>query len=519
MPMKPSKPFLELAGVSLRVHGKPAFRNICWAFSHDQHWAMIGPNGSGKTLLARAIAGELPVARGEIRYGFRAPAGKIPEDCIVLFSFQQQKALAGEAPPAARWLSTEMDAAPTAEQLLRQDSVEEVNPYEILRRPLPAAAHYERLRRRTVRLLRIKPLMDRSLLSLSHGEMRKVLLARALLRRPRLLILDDVFCGLDVAFRSYLKSVLAELMAAGSMRILFLDTAVDNLPRGITHILLVDGLGIKAQGSVSSMTQHPEIRKLSLAPKSLKRHGRPQRHRQRPSEPENSTLMVVENATVLYENRKILSAINWIIRRGESWALIGPNGSGKSTLLSLIIGDNPQAYANSIYAFGRKRGSGESIWDLKKKIGYVSPELHLRFPEDPTCLETVLSGFHESVRCYIPPSAKERGAAEKALARMGMLRFSHREFGSLSTGLQRMTLLARALVKSPDLLLLDEPCHGLDPFHRGMFLKIIESMLCGKETTLVYVTHRYDEIPRGIAKILELKDGRVFQSRILKNRT
>jgi molybdate transport system ATP-binding protein len=411
----------------------------------------------------------------------------------------------------------EQDEAPKVRQFLSQDSVEEVNPFEVKTRPPGSAVSFERLSRTIAALLGINPLMGRSLPSVSHGEMRKILLARALLKRPRLLILDDAFTGLDVRFRAHLSSILEKLMTRGLVRILLIDPQPRELPRGITHILCVDRCRIAAQGPRRAMMRHPRVREL------LKSRRIPPRGRESPvfstrRQGRAQKLVHMENVSVRYEDREILSGINWTIRPGESWALVGPNGSGKSTLLSLISGDNPQAYANVIYLFGRRRGSGESVWDLKKRIGWVSSELHLHFPENQTCLETVLSGFWESTRCYRRPAARQRKTAQGVLAFFGMGSLGRSSFGSLSTGLQRMTLLTRALVKSPDLLLLDEPCQGLDFGHRDMFLRVIESLLRHKATTIVYVTHVPDEIPRGIQKILELKDGRIVQCGTIRKR-
>jgi molybdate transport system ATP-binding protein len=504
--------FLELAGVSLRLNDRLVFRNTHWTFARNQNWALIGPNGAGKSVLACSLAGELPIVKGDILYGFHTPAGRLPEDCIVLVSFEKQKALSGEAPPAIRWFSAGQEEAAHVEQFLSQDSVEEINPFEIKSRSSESAVLFERLRRRVLSLLDVSDLMARSLPSLSNGEMRKILLAHALLKRPRLLILDDAFGGLDTHFRSHLKEVLERIMSHGTVRMLLVESQPSNLPDNITHILYVDGLRVVAQGPRQEMMRHPGIRAL------IHSAGTPIRSRKSKSlsstrQSENREKLVqMENVTVQYDNREILSAIYWTIRRGESWALIGPNGSGKSTLLSLMSGDNPQAYANTVAMFGRRRGSGGSVWDLKRRIGLISPELHLHFPQDQTCLETVISGFHESMGCYRPPSSQQYKMAQNVLARFGLSRFSTDFFGSLSAGLQRMTLLARALVKVPDLLLLDEPCQGLDGAHRNKFLNIIESLLSRSETTIVYVTHIFDEIPKGIHKILQLSNGRIVQS-------
>jgi molybdate transport system ATP-binding protein len=216
-------------------------------------------------------------------------------------------------------------------------------------------------------------------------------------------------------------------------------------------------------------------------------------------------LVRLRNVIVGYGDTVILDNINWIIHAGESWALLGPNGSGKTTLLSLILGDNPQVYTNEVVIFGRPRGSGESIWEIKQHIGWVSPELHLHFNDSATCFEVVVSGFHDTVGLFDPASARQRAAARRWLARFQLLEFAQRPLFSLSVGLQRMVLLARALVKNPRLLILDEPCQGLDSAHRDLFVRAVDALIRAGAATVIYVTHRPDEIPPSIKRVLRLR--------------
>ena len=500
-----------MAGVSLRFGDRMVFRDTDWTFARNQQWAVVGANGSGKSLFARALAGKIPVVSGEIRYHFRL-RGRYrwaPERAVARVSFEQQKLYAGNAPSAARWFSLEEEEAATVRQFLSQASVEDVNPFEVLRRSRPSVAAFGRGLRRVLRLLAIDSLLDRRLLSLSNGEMRKALLARALLRRPRLLILDDPFAGLDVAFRAHLKAILEALMRHRSLHLLLIVTHPDELPRGITHVLCVDRCRVVAQGRRAAMLKHPRVRWLfgGATRRTPARRLPPAGEVRRTATA--AELFHLENVTVRYGQRAILQNVDWTVRRGEHWALLGPNGSGKSTLLSVIIGDHPQAYANAVRVFGHQRGSGVDVWSLKRRIGYVSPELHLHFPETLGCLETVISGLRDTNGCLQPTTPRQRRVARRWLARLGLADYEDRTFGSLSAGMQRMVLLARALVKSPDLLVLDEPCQGLDRTHRGHFLGAVESQIAVGVSTVIYVTHRQDEIPRGVRRVLRLKAGLV----------
>jgi molybdate transport system ATP-binding protein len=511
----PAKPFVTLSGITLRAGGRLAFRNTNWTFLRGEQWAMVGPNSSGKTLLASALAGEIPVVRGEILYGFRPSGQRTAEGDVAHVSFEQHKAAVSDAPAASRWQEFEDSERVTVREFLSRERVEEINPYEIVDRPAPSAYAFARRRKRVLRLLQIDGLQDRLLPTLSNGEMRKTLLARALLRNPRLLILDDPFSGLDARFRVHLKQILENLMGDGKVRLLLICTRREDLPRGLTHLMFVDRCRVVARGRLRTMLADPRIRELHLdgGVRSVTvsvRRGR----RVRAALAVGEELIRLERISVRYGRHVILKEVDWTIRRGEHWALMGPNGSGKSALLSLIIGDHPQVYANTIYVFGRQRGTGESVWELKRRIGWVSPELHLHFPETQTCLETVISGFHDSYGLYEPPARREIEQGRRCLAAFGLSACTRTPLGSLSAGLQRMILLARALVKAPELLVLDEPCQGLDFRHRRSFLRTVENLLQTTRTTVIYVTHRPDEIPEGIDRVLRLSDGRVARGRV-----
>jgi molybdate transport system ATP-binding protein len=485
MPTPTAKPIVELDDASLLVGDRLLFRRTNWAIRRGEQWALIGPNSSGKTLFASALTGHVPVVRGELR---------APEGTVVHVSFEQHRALAGDAPAAARWFSLEEEDAPRVYQFLSQDSVEERNSFEIVARPPAATRAFVRRRQRVLTLLGVEALWDQPLPSLSNGEMRKLLLARGLLRQPRLLILDDPFAGLDERFRTHLKEILERMIHRRTVHLLLIVTHLDELPRGITHLLRVGRCRVIAQGPFNAhhirRLFQSAARKHSARLPAVKSRG------------DAKELVRLTDVTVRYGKRVILEHIDWSVRRGESWALLGPNGSGKSTLLSLIIGDNPQAYANDVRVFGRRRGEGEGISALKRRIGSVSPELHLHFPELESCLDTVVSGFADTYGCFHRPTSRQRAAARRSLARLGLARYENRPFGSLSAGLQRITLLARSLVKSPDLLVLDEPCQGLDAAHRRRIIRTVESLL--RHTTVIYVTHRRDEIPSGIHRVLRL---------------
>ncbi|HTL56619.1 MAG TPA: ATP-binding cassette domain-containing protein [Candidatus Limnocylindrales bacterium] len=507
-------PFLTLREATFRLGDDLVFAGSCWTFRRNEHWAVVGPNGSGKSLLADALRGLLPLVGGELCYHFQVPAGLAPEQAIGHVSFEDRKAEIHGTVAQSRWNSIEEEGALQVGDFLAYERVMEVNPYEVSAAHHQARRRFEARLRRAVSLLEIGQFWDRTLLSLSNGERQRVELASALCHPLRLLILDDPFVGLDIYARKRLHQVLAKLMRT-ALRVLLISQRPEDLPRGITHVLQLDACQIVAIRSRARMLRPSRgFGRTSLAsPLSTRNQGlaglvlpkvRANLARPKP-------LVVLKDVTVQYGEAIILNKVSWTVRKGESWSLLGPNGAGKSTLLSLILGDNPQGYVNDVEVFGQRRGTGESILEMKRRIGCVSPELHLHFNNAASCFEVVASGFYETLGLFEQPAPSRRRAVRRWLKAFKMLEFANTPLFALSLGQQRMALLARALVKRPHLLILDEPCQGLDAAHRRLFLKILDTLLREKTVTAIYVTHRPDEIPRSIQRVLRLVKGRVMQ--------
>ncbi len=212
---------------------------------------------------------------------------------------------------------------------------------------------------------------------------------------------------------------------------------------------------------------------------------------------------------VSYGERAILRDVSWTVRAGERWAVLGPNGSGKTTLLSLLCGDHPQAYANDLWLFGRKRGSGESIWDIKRHIGLVSPELHLYFSEPLTAFQTAATGFFD-VLARRPTTLAQDALVRSLFDEFGLTDLGERPFARLSLGEQRLVLLLRALVKRPPLLILDEPFQAIDTRLTARVRDWLDHRL-GPDQTLLFVSHHIEEIPRTVDRRLRLAAGRVVE--------
>jgi molybdate transport system ATP-binding protein len=218
-------------------------------------------------------------------------------------------------------------------------------------------------------------------------------------------------------------------------------------------------------------------------------------------------LVEMRDLSVRAGRKWILRGLSWTIRAGERWAVFGPNGAGKTTLLNLIQGDHPQAYALDLRLFGRSSDSTQAVWEARERIGWLSPELHLHHPEDWPVLDVVCSGYFNSLGLHQPCSRRQRAVARRWLVELGLGGCGQRGFGELSAGQQRLALLARAVVKRPRLLILDEACQGLDAGHRGAVLAAVDRLVEGTGAALVFTTHRREELPQCVTKVLSLKAG------------
>jgi molybdate transport system ATP-binding protein len=498
--------FISLNDVSLRLHDKLLFEGLCWEMLDNQHWAVIGPNGSGKSVLMKALCGSVPVIKGKLVYHFMQDGGQnaAPQDFIAYVTFESQRRVLGdEAFYQFRWNSGVSEDILSVAEYLSERGVKSVNPYHVVesRSDLNFAARSKDV----IEQLELGTLLGRKVIQLSNGERRKVWIARAMLKSPRLLILDNPFAGLDEHFRARLAENLENLMQ-GDLRVLIVGTGRDEILSSITHVLCMKDNRVIAQGPrqaiLNSEAAH-ETRKLANLPVV------PASQRNDEGEPPRKALVSMENVNVSYNGTKVLRQVSWIVRENEQWALLGPNGAGKTTLLSLILADNPQAYANDITLFGRRRGSGESIWEIKQHVGWVAPELHLYYPRGATCLDVVCSGWFDSVGLYRQCSSDQREVAVTWMQQLGLSECTEKTLAQISEGEQRLALIARALVKSPALLVLDEPCQGLDAGNRDRVLQAIDWVGSRPNTSMIYVTHRADELPQSITHVLRLNEGQV----------
>lgn len=359
---------------------------------------------------------------------------------------------------------------------------------------------------RIAEILGIRYLMDRGIRYLSSGEMRKVLIARALIKSPKLLILDEPFAGIDTGSRQELAESITELAMQGLQLVLVTHRAHEIFPF-ISDVLFVKDGKVLTQGKRSDILTTGNLSRLydvKYFDRGLtwdkRKYGAV-----RSASNKNGILVDMRDVSVKYGDTLVLDNINWRVRQNENWAIVGPSGSGKTTLLSLIAGDNPQAYANEIYLFGKKRGSGESIWDIKKHIGMVSSEIQTLYRKEITACDVVASGIFDTIGLYRNLDSTHKEKVNKWIEFFGISHLASNTFNHLSFGERRMVLLARSMVKSPEILILDEPCQGLDQENRRLFMRLIEMIGSDTDTNLLYVTHYQDELPSCIDHVLTLK--------------
>ncbi|MEH6607734.1 MAG: ATP-binding cassette domain-containing protein [Halioglobus sp.] len=473
---------LELEGVNLVYRALPALQDISWTLEPGTQWACLGPNGAGKTSLARVLSGQAQHASGTIHR-----AEILQQQGIAYVCFEQAKALCdrdkklddSEFRPDARDTGTSVAKA-------------------ILGKQTPDANFHDWTQR-----LGITHILSRGLRYISTGEMRKTLLIKAILARPGLLILDSPIDGLDLRSQQEMRTVIDELLA-GPMAVLLLCRQLTDVPAGCTHVMVLDKGQLMASGERAAIIDQSNVRSL-MNPPPPTMGTLPAAAPREYQLPDSGPLIELNNVAVAYGELQVLKNVNWTFERGAHCCVAGPNGCGKTTLLSLVTGENQKAYGQDITLFGRRRGSGESVWDIKQKFGQIDTQLHLGFARGMRVIEVVVSGFFDTIGLYDDWGDNQRDIAQAWLAALGLADTATESFDALSFGLQRMVLLARAMVKAPIILVMDEPTLGLDGYHRGLILQAIDHIAEHSDTQIIFVSHSVGEMPDCITQLLSFE--------------
>ena len=458
-------PIIDFKNRTVRSRDRIYLENITIQIKRKEHWVFFGANGSGKTKLGRLIFDEIQVPSGYVSFE------------------KEKKILDKEREDDETDYLNYPDPGRSASEFILQSGGN-----HLYLNQLANQFHFSEL-------------LDRGLKYLSSGEMRKVIIAQSLMNNPEILILDEPYDGLDIQSRKDLSNLL-NLLIEEKFQIILLLNRFSEIPDFISHIGYLENRKLLLSGKAQIIIESEEINRLhhfhETLPETLPEAisgGKKLFH--------GEILVQMNHIRVAYGDNVVLNDLNWSLIKGEHWKITGPNGVGKSTMLSLISGDNPKAYGNDLTLFGMKRGSGESIWDIKKHIGFVSSSFQTEYRVNTSVLLTVISGFYDSIGVYNQYSKLE---SDKAMEWLELIKMDHKKkqaLHSLSFGEQRMILIVRAMVKHPPLLILDEPCQGLDEVNRSMILKLIDIIAKESKTTVLYVTHFREDKIESIKKELQ----------------
>jgi molybdate transport system ATP-binding protein len=345
---------------------------------------------------------------------------------------------------------------------------------------------------------------NKRLRSMSSGEQKKALLAYCLSKNPDCIILDNPFDNLDIASQQSLGGLLKDAGKHASL-IQIINRKTDVLPF-ITNAASVD--------ATNKVTYYQNVEEYLIqqknelivfpndVPKPLHDYTI-----------KSKALVFFDKVNVSYDERPIIKDIFWKINAGEFWQLIGPNGSGKSTMLTMITGDNPKGYGQNLTLFGMKKGTGETVWDIKQNVGYFTPSMTDLFSKNHTLQSMVVSGLFDSIGLYVIPAEAHLQLAKEWLQLIEMYDVRNISFSKLSLGQQRLALIARAMIKHPPLLILDEPTSGLDDYHVSLVTSLINKIAAESRTAILYVSHRREEglDPKFVFELTPGKEGSTGQ--------
>ena len=477
--MDNSRCLLKLADAGISVKRKPVLTAVNIAVYSGDMIGIYGLNGSGKSLLAELIAGRLKLENGSIeRSGGLRAAVVSSAECSRMLEEDRHN-------DDSEFMQGRVDPGRSVRDIFRIAVDNDLNEAAIKR--------YEDM-------FNISHIMDRGIRFLSTGEFRKMMIVSSLLAKPDILVLDDPYTGLDLQTRNSLHGMIGDIKHEVKS-LIFISGRLDDLDECSRLFMLRKG-GLDSFASIDNIRQAAT----EMIPGKIKnsegvsidspadRHG----------EREIEELIRMESVHMSYYNDKILSDINWKVVSGEHWQLSGPNGSGKSSLLSLVNGDSPKAYGQQIFLFGRKRGSGETVWEIKQQLGCVSGVLQREHRISQNVLSVVISGFFDTIGLYDKPDPVQIEKARGWCYEFGIEEFLDKPFNTLSEGMKRAVLIIRAIVKHPKLLILDEPCQGLDDLNSEFVINIVQRIINREHTTLLYVSHDPLYRMNAIDNILEL---------------
>jgi molybdate transport system ATP-binding protein len=473
--------------------GKLAFDVMDFQWEKGQNWAVIGDSGWQLTAFLETLRGNTLLSKGEILRHFASPYLSERKDNGTIHSYRDLISYVSQRYEIKnrsnqqnfyfqqRFNSSESEETFSVSQYLLKSQSNFNGPWNL---ELVSS------------LLHLDHLLDTSILKLSNGETRRLALALGLMRQPQIYLMDQPMTGLDVKSRNEFGDFLKTLKEKGIHVIV--TTSADEIPEGITHVARLAPSGVAQTWSIKDYHLSEKFSSIGswdwdqlrdLVPVEL---------------PKTEQIVRMKSVSIVYGQKQLLRNLNWEVNPTERWLIKGANGSGKSTLISLLIGENPQAYSQNFWLFGKKRGSGESIWDVKRPTGFVAPELSRFFPANQTSRKVILSGLFDTMGLFKKVTLDQEMLADKWIDLFKLESVADLPMNRISLENQRWVLLARALIKKPQMLILDEASQGMDEFQRKLFRMTIEKILEFCPITLIYVSHYTEDIPKQVDKILNL---------------
>lgn len=481
-------PLVELRHVSVTLDGHRALADVSWRLNPGEHWAFVGANGSGKSTLLRVIRGQqwIDPDGGERTYALRGAQGEGAMSAMQQIGFvapeQQERYARLDLPIDGR----SVIASGFDDTLYMHGSL-----------PPERRAAVEAI----VEELDIGAFVSRRVRTLSFGQLRRLLIARALVRRPRILVLDEFTNGLDGAARRDILTLLETL--APTVQLILASHRFDDFVPAVTHhATLRSGRIVESDTGPPHPALRPARPSTRLGPGTLA--GRAT------TPPPAPPIVEIHHADVFRGTTHVLHNVDWSIRAGEHTAIGGANGSGKSTFASVVAGTLAPVYGGEVRRFGK---SGPfDVWQIKETIAHVSEEWQVAFDVNHTAEEVVLSGFASSVGLFHAPDAVQRARAATLIDGLGLAPLRGRPFAQLSFGERRKVLIARSLVRPPALFILDEVWNGLDASFRTL-LEAQIAQLAGSGTTLLLIAHHQDDLPALVERRFALDAGRLHRMR------
>ncbi|MFT3737770.1 MAG: ATP-binding cassette domain-containing protein [Breznakibacter sp.] len=461
----------------ISLNGHPIIANIDWSIGSSEIWWITGPSGCGKTLLLETLAKKRFMPSDQLTYQDGIDIGYMPQDLSSVKEFRKTATFYQQ-----RYFSQGADDTPLTCRFVAQNAKCSIDTVTLKAKEWGLDA-----------------LMGKHVISLSTGEGKRVLLLIFALQHRRLVCIDNPFAGIDAQGKNLICEMVSRLKQEGCTVVM--TGMPEDLPPETSHVLeIANGTlaytGIKARWPMPGQLLHTDAKKMAtLQLSSFLYHQ---------ADYDFDVAIKMRNISIKLNQQVLFDGMDWTVAKGEKWLVTGPNGSGKSTLMSLIYADNPKAYAQHIEVFGRRRGTGESIWDVKRKIGFFSSELQQFFPKGLTVKQAIQTGFSDH---FTPKRTMEQWQTdqiESLLDHVGMRSLGHEYLSRLSFAQVRLALIMRAIVKNAPLLILDEPTQAMDDHHTHLINNLVDAVCCSNRSTLVYITHRTDVLPRCIGQRLEL---------------